>query len=88
MKDNKPLVIERQVTVQPSRQEGVFGDRSRTELLKLLAALFIAVFALVAGAKEELLKLDVLPGLIAVFLLGFGADTIKNLLTTKSEPSS
>ena len=82
---NQPLVIERAVTVRPSRQEGFFGDRSRTELLKLVAALFIAVFALVAGAKEELLKLDILPGLIAIFLVGFGADTIKNLLTSKSE---
>lgn len=83
--ENQPLAIERKLTVQPSRQERFFGDRSRTELLKLLAALFIAVFALVAGAKEQLLKLDILPGLIAVFLVGFGADTIKNLLTTKSE---
>jgi hypothetical protein len=81
----QPLTIERTVSVMPSRQEGFLGDRSRTELLKLFAALFIAVFALVAGAKEELLKLDILPGLIAVFLVGFGADTIKNLLTVKSE---
>lgn len=81
---SEKLVIEEMVTVKPSAQEGL-GDRSRTELVKLIAALFIAVFALVAGAKEELLKLDILPGLIAVFLVGFGADTIKNLLTSKSE---
>jgi hypothetical protein len=73
--------------VQPSRQEGFFGERSQTEFLKLGAALFIAIFALVAGAKDQLLQLDLLPGLIAVFLVGFGADTIKNLLTTKSEPT-
>jgi hypothetical protein len=85
---NHPLAIERTVKVMPSRQEGFFGDRSRTELLKLLAALFIAVFALVAGAKEQLLRLDVLPGLIAVFLVGFGADTIKNLLSVKSDPAA
>ena len=84
-KTKQPLTIERPVSVMPSRQEGYLGDRSRTELLKLFAALFIAVFALVAGAKEELLKLDVLPGLIAVFLVGFGADTIKNLLTVKAD---
>ena len=82
---NKPLTIEKVVDVKRSHQEGFFGERSRTEFLKLAAALFIAIFALVAGAKEQLIKLDLLPGLIAVFLVGFGADTIKNLLTTKSE---
>jgi hypothetical protein len=56
-------------------------------LIKLVAALLIAVFALVAGAREQLLKLDILPGLIAVFMVGFSADTIKNLLT-KSESAS
>jgi len=81
---NETITIEKPVKVQPSRQGGFFGDRSRTELLKLMAALLIAVFALVSGAREQLLKLDILPGLIAVFLVGFGADTIKNLLT-KSE---
>ena len=80
----EPITLEKKVKVQPTRQEGWFGDRSRTELLKLMAALLIAVFALVSGAREQLLKLDILPGLIAVFLVGFGADTIKNLLT-KSE---
>ena len=83
-KTNEPVIIKKTVHVQPTRQEGFFGDRARTELLKLMAALLIAVFALVAGAREQLLKLDVLPGLIAVFMVGFGADTIKNLLT-KSE---
>jgi hypothetical protein len=83
-KTTTALTIEKAVSVQPSRREKRFGDRARTELLKLVAALLIAVFALVSGAREQLLKLDILPGLIAVFLVGFGADTIKNLLT-KSE---
>ena len=78
---NQPLAIERKVQVRPSSHHGVFGDRARTEVLKLIAALLIAVFALVAGAREQLMKLDILPGLIAVFMVGFGADTIKNLLT-------
>ncbi|MGZ8842694.1 MAG: hypothetical protein ACXW18_03470, partial [Pyrinomonadaceae bacterium] len=79
----KPVVISAPVAVQPSIL-GNLGERSWTEGLKLSAALLIAVFGLVAGARTELLKLDILPGLIAVFLVGFGADTIKNLLTTKS----
>ena len=78
------LTLPKVVTVYGNEQEPLFGDRTRTELLKLMAALLIAVFALVAGAREQFLKLDILPGLGAMFMLGFGADTIKNLLT-KSE---
>jgi hypothetical protein len=78
---NNPVFLEKVVSVQPTRRERLFGDRARTELLKLMAALLIAVFALVSGTREQLLQLDILPGLIAVFLVGFGADTIKNLLT-------
>lgn len=75
------ITVKKQVQVQPSRDEALFGDRTVTELVKLAAALLIAVFALVAGAREQLLKLDILPGLVAVFMVGFSADTIKNLLT-------
>jgi|GEM_PF-2437883 len=78
---NQAVTIEKQVNVRPGQQQWLFGDRARTELLKLFAALFIAVFALVSGAREQLMKLDILPGIIAVFTIGFGADTIKNLLT-------
>src|SRR6185369_14083931 len=83
---NEPLTLEKPVTVFPTRPQPWFGDRARTELVKLVAALFIAVFALVSGAREQLMKLDILPGIIAVFTVGFGADTIKNLLT-KSDTS-
>lgn len=78
---NEPLILEHPVRVFPSKPQQWFGDRARTELVKLVAALLIAVFALVAGAREQLMKLDIWPGLIAVFTIGFGADTIKNLLT-------
>jgi hypothetical protein len=81
--NSKQVVVSRPLTVKPSVL-GNLGERSWTEGLKLSAALLIAVFGLVAGARAELLKLDILPGLIAVFLVGFGADTIKNLLTTKA----
>ena len=77
----EPLTLEKPVTVFPNRPQPLFGDRARTELVKLVAALFLAVFALVSGAREQLMKLDILPGIIAVFTIGFGADTIKNLLT-------
>jgi hypothetical protein len=77
------LTVKREVSVRPTRAGWTFGERAQMEYLKLAAALLIAVFALVTGAKDQLAKLDVLPGLVAVFLVGFGADTIKNLLTNK-----
>lgn len=57
------------------------SDRGKVETGRLLLALLIAILALVGGAREQLMKLDVFPGLVAVLLLGFGADTVKNLFT-------
>jgi hypothetical protein len=74
------LVVERTVSVKPDTS-GQAKGRLRTELLRTGIALFAAVLALVAGAREQLLKLDVLPGLMAVFSAGFAADTIKNIIT-------
>ncbi len=54
-----------------------------TEWLRLGLALGIATVGLMAGAREQILKLDVFPALIAVFLLGFGSDRIKNLFTQR-----
>jgi hypothetical protein len=53
------------------------------DYLRLMLALVIALLGLLAGAQEQLLKLDVLPALVAIFLLGFGADQVKNLFTQK-----
>jgi hypothetical protein len=57
------------------------GHALAAELFRLILALGLAVLGLVAGAKDQILKLDTIPALIAVFLLGVGADQIKNLLT-------
>ncbi len=57
------------------------GHALLAELSRLVLALGLAVLGLVAGAKDQILKLDVVPALIAIFLLGVGADQIKNLLT-------
>lgn len=61
------------------------------DYVHLAMALVIALFGLMAGAKEQLLKLDLVPALLAIFMVGFGADQIKNLLTQKTsapDPSS
>jgi len=62
-------------------------ERTWIEGLKLSAALLIAVFGLVAGAGDQIAKLDLLPALAAIFLLGFGADTIKNVFSPKPPQS-
>lgn len=56
-------------------------EYTKIELTQLAVALFIALLGLVAGARAQLEKLDLVAAFIAVFLIGFGADTIKNLLT-------
>src|SRR5437016_5844801 len=81
---NRIVVVEKTVEVRPTRLTSRLGERSWIEGIKLAAALLIAVFALVSGARDQLTKLDILPGLVAVFLVGFGADTIKNLLAPKA----
>lgn len=48
------------------------------ELERLGLVLGIVMAGLIAGGREQLLKLDLFPALIAVFLLGFGSDRIKN----------
>jgi hypothetical protein len=78
-----PFVLNKNLEVRSRAASGVLRGRTWTEGLRLAAALLIAVFGLVAGARDQLTKLDILPGLVAVFLVGFGADTIKNLLTPK-----
>jgi len=80
-----PVSVKTQVPVHPSRLRKLVGERTITELARLGIALLIAVFGLVAGVKDQLAKLDVLPGLAAVFAAGYGIDVVKNLISpTKS----
>lgn len=53
------------------------------ELGRLGLALGIATAGLIAGGREQILKLDLFPALIAVFLLGFGSDRIKNVFAQR-----
>lgn len=60
-----------------------YGERAKIEAIQLAVALAVAVLGLIAGAREQLLKLDVFSGLVGVFLIGFGADTVKNIITRR-----
>jgi len=46
--------------------------------------LVATILGLLGGAREQLMRLDVLAGLVAVFLIGFGADAVKNILVDRS----
>jgi len=73
--------------LQPVKEKK-YDERTAIEIIKFSIAFIIAIIALFTGAKEQILKLDLVSGLIAVFLLGFGADTIKNYITKSSQQES
>jgi hypothetical protein len=64
------------------------GTSRFSDGLNFILALFIVLVGMIAGAKEQLLKLDLVPALIAIFLAGFGADHVKNLLTQQTDGAS
>jgi hypothetical protein len=78
-KDNKPVSLSHSFCLRNYPES--FNERTKTELTRLGISLAIAIFGLVAGAKDQLTKLDMISGFIAVFLLGFGADQIKSILS-------
>jgi hypothetical protein len=82
--EGKPVAIETAVAVQPL--DAPSRHRTRAEFVQLGIALFIALIGLLAGAREQIQKLDLLAAVIAIFLLGFGADAIKNALTPVKPP--
>jgi hypothetical protein len=54
---------------------------TKLEVVQLAVALAFTMGALVAGAREQLDKLDIGTAIAAVFALGFGADILKNLVS-------
>jgi hypothetical protein len=64
-------------------------DKARlvAEVLRFLIAFGIALAGLVSGALDQLSKLDFIPATIAILALGFGANSIKNLLTQPAPPA-
>lgn len=94
IRDNAKMatMAEREIDVRPPLRVKLRASLWM-ELGRLSLAMFVAAVTLIAGAREQVLKLDVLPALIAVFLIGFGGDRIKNFFTqrepaTREEPKS
>lgn len=71
--------IEGVLEIQPPKPHE--ATRAFAELVRFLIAFGVALAGLEAGALDQLAKLDFFPATLAVVALGFGADSIKNLLT-------
>lgn len=85
VKYNGDAVCSEKIRVAGSRRRP-FGERTKIEALRLIIVLLITVAGLLVGARDELAKLDLIPGLIAVFMIGFTADQIKNILSPPAPP--
>ncbi len=79
--DKEAIRLTRKIDVAASREWWYQLDRNRVELARFVIMLVPALFGLLAGAREQFLKMDVASAFFAVFLLGFGSDTIKNLVS-------
>jgi hypothetical protein len=71
--------IEGILEIQPPKPHQ--ATRAFAEAVRFLIAFGVALAGLEAGALDQLAKLDFFPATLAVVALGFGADSIKNLLT-------
>jgi hypothetical protein len=80
---NMVTVIDADVTVGSDNQAW-FGNRTWIEVVRFGIVLVATILGLLGGAREQLMRLDVLAGLVAVFLIGFGADAVKNILVDRS----
>jgi hypothetical protein len=81
---------DKQLTVSQSFEVGppklaIAKTSKKSEAFQVFVAIVPALLALVAGAKDQLLKLDLVPALIAIFLVGFGSDQVKSLLTQQTK---
>jgi hypothetical protein len=83
--DMEPTAVKRTIDVSKRKESWFKRDRDRAESLRFVVALLPAVFGLLAGARDLLLKTDLVSGLVAVFLLGFGSDTVKNLVSQSQQ---
>ncbi len=71
--------IEGVLEIQPPKPRQ--ATRAVAEGVRFLIAFGVALAGLEAGALDQLAKLDFFPATLAVVALGFGADSVKNLLT-------
>jgi hypothetical protein len=68
-------------TVTVERLKSYVESRSILATASLAITVLIVAIGLLAGAQEKLQTLDWLSGALAVLALGFGADTLKTLMS-------
>jgi hypothetical protein len=71
-----------------ARKNKLGMERTKLELIQLGVALAVTLAALASGARDQLEKLDLLGAIAAIFVLGFGADVVKNLVARRTPPAS
>lgn len=76
---NAPLRCTRELLVR--REAGRKWDRTATEAVRFGIVFLATLAALMAGARDQLLRLDLAAAMIAIVGLGFTADAVKNMLT-------
>lgn len=81
----KPLRSRLATTFDIRKRERSPYSRAFAEGVRFLIAFGVTLAALLAGALQELEKLDFLPAVIAILALGFAADSVKNLLSQGSK---
>lgn len=75
-------------TVELQRPERPSYSRVFAESVRFLIAIGVVLAALLSGAMQQLNRLDFVPSIIAVLVLGFGADTVKNLLAQTAKKAA
>ena len=73
------VIVSGNVTVD--RTISYVESRTKLAMASLSITVFIVALGLLAGAQERLQTLDWLSGALAVLALGFGADTLKTLMS-------
>ena len=76
--------LARLIEVQGSKSSSDFS-RLIVQGARFLVAFGVALGGLVSGALDQLAKLDFLAATVAIIALGFGANSIKNLLVTTTK---
>jgi hypothetical protein len=71
-------------TFEVMRRERPTYSRAFAEAVRFLIAFGVALAALLSGTLQEVDRLNFIPAAIAILLLGFAVDSIKNLLVQTS----
>jgi hypothetical protein len=76
-----PSPITKEVMVSAARPEK--SSHFAVEMQRWAVGFLVALLGLFAGAQDKILSLDTAGAIVAVFVLGFGIDMVKNLLVSK-----